>query len=166
MKAGRGRRIALWTAAAAVMVSVGALVSFKRPILEYYYLRMLKSGDPVDRRTAATRLGDMTVVRALPLLSSMLLHPGEQDNAARNAAADAMGRIGPHETAIPYLLPMLGDQNVPEYRRFAAWCLGEIGPRAIQTIPDLELTLEDQHEPARKAAAEALRKIRGEKPAG
>jgi HEAT repeat protein len=157
----RGMRLAFLTGALALLLIGGTVYASRNWLLTEWYLRNLDSGDASERETAALRLGKLGAVRALPRLARILLPFPEEDTGVRNAAAAALAKIGPRPAAIPYLIPMLKDDAVPEHQLFAAWALGEIGPPARSAVPDLREALHGPQEPARRAAAEALRKIEG-----
>ena len=72
------------------------------------------------------------------------------------AAADALGRIGP--AAVPQLSTLLHDED-PEVRQQAARILARIGPNAVAAVPDLIQLLQDQHPQVQLAAARALGQI-------
>ncbi len=160
MKPARGSTLVIWSAAATFVVLAAAGWAMRGRLLEQYYLWRLGSGNAVERRVAVRNLREMGSVKALPRLSAMILPFGESDVEVRNAAAYAMGKIAPRPEAIPYLLPMLKNRDVQEFRRFAAWSLGEIGRPGKIAIPELEEALRDQEESVRTAASEALRKMR------
>jgi HEAT repeat protein len=159
MKPNRANTLVIWSAVAASVVLAAAGWALRGRLLEQYYLWRLGSEHPDERRVAVRNLREMGSVKALPRLSAMILPVGESDNEVRYAAADAMGKIAPRAEAIPYLLSMLKNRDVPEFRRFAAWSLGEIGRSAKLAIPELEEALRDKEEPVRTAACRALRKI-------
>jgi hypothetical protein len=136
----------------------------------------LDDPDPGVRYGAAMALHKVEVppaaipglVRALKD-QSMYYHGGidsANDGSLRAAAAYALGRLGPQaREATPDLTGLLGDKAL-NARWAAAWSLGEIGPDAKAAIPELEECLKRPDESwVHSAAAEALRKIRGEAPA-
>lgn len=74
----------------------------------------------------------------------------------QQAAADALGRIGP--PAVPPLVAAL-DSSDPETRLRAAEVLARMGSDAKDAVPALTRLLDDPHEPIRKAATRALGRI-------
>lgn len=85
--------------------------------------------------------------------------------------------LAPHQDAALYLLAGCGKPALPAfvdllengkedgYRAYAAGWIGGLGPDGRDAVPALTNALKDDSEDVRKAAAEALRKIRGEPPA-
>jgi len=83
----------------------------------------------------------------------------------RAAAYGLLKDLGPHAApALPAIAGLLQSPERP-LRGQAVRLLGSIGPAARAALPALEQALEDKSESVRKEAAEALRKIRGERPA-
>ena len=77
----------------------------------------------------------------------------------RDAAARALGQIGPDATdAIPALIGALRDPE-PSVQQAAAQSLGQFGPAAAAAIPDLE-RLCNSSDRCNEAPA-ALKKIKG-----
>lgn len=74
----------------------------------------------------------------------------------QEAAADALGRIGP--AAVPGLIEALRSSD-PTVRRKAADVLGRLGSDAKDATPDLVRLLDDPDESVRKAAARTLGRI-------
>ena len=74
----------------------------------------------------------------------------------QEAAADALGRIGP--PAIPQLVESLRSSD-PEARLIAAQVLARMGSDAKEAVPDLVRLLDDPDERIRKAATRALGRI-------
>jgi len=107
------------------------------------------------RKAAVDRLAELKPVeRALPHLIDAL---GLGDDAqARNAAAEALSRIG--SPAVKRLAERLGHGDA-DVRKFAADILGEIGH--AEAVEPLAQALDDSDRNVRAAAAEALGKIGG-----
>jgi hypothetical protein len=80
----------------------------------------------------------------------------------RSGAAELLGFCGP--PAVPALIVALGDMSGTVSTE-AARALGNIGPEAHQAVPALEKLAKTADGQLRAAAAEALRKIRGEEAA-
>ena len=88
-----------------------------------------------------------------PPLLIIALGDKDSDMRVREAAAEALGKIGPEE--VPALIKALGDEN-SYVRSAAAGALGKTGPEAV---PALIKALGDENSYVRSAAAEALGKI-------
>lgn len=104
----------------------------------------IQTGDDEQRRTIAGELGRHGRAgdpRVIPILLSLL---GDQGFGVNEAAIDALQSIG--ASALPALVSLLGDRNMPwEERRAAAEVLGHIGtPRAGHAIATVLL---DETEP-------------------
>jgi hypothetical protein len=83
----------------------------------------------------------------------------DEDEDVREAAAGALGKIGPGaEKAVPALIQALKDED-RWVREAAAGALGKIGPGAEKAVPALIQALKDYYEELREAAAGALGKI-------
>jgi len=89
---------------------------------------------------------------AMPVLAWIMTGP---DTADAIAAAEEAAAIGP--PAIPGLLAIL-DSNASRGRGWAAWALGEMGPKAAAALPSLEKAADDGA--AGAAAREAILKIK------
>jgi HEAT repeat protein len=74
----------------------------------------------------------------------------------QEAAADALGRIGP--AAVPSLMETLRDPD-PKVRLKAIEVLARMGGDAKDAVPELIRLLEDPDEPVRKAAIRTLGRI-------
>ncbi len=74
----------------------------------------------------------------------------------QEAAADALGRIGP--PAVPQLIAALRSQD-PEHRLQATQVLARMGSDAKEAVPDLIRLLDDPDERIRKAATRTLGRI-------
>ncbi len=137
----------------------------------------LADGDRDVRRAAALALvwldaGDAAVVAPL----------GEAVGDSREAvdtrieSAEALGRLGPAaKDAVPPLVAALKEVFKPvpgilyqdeiqkrhqELRRTVARALGAIGPAAKDALPALEAVRQDQDEPLREAAKQAIERIK------
>jgi HEAT repeat protein len=102
-------------------------------------------------RLCATREPEAMAVSLLEVLA------GCEDVGARNAAAEALGRLG--AAALPGLLGLLSEAPAP-LRKLSADVLGETGE--ARAAPALIAALEDSEVNVRAAAAEALGKLGGE----
>lgn len=88
--------------------------------------------------------------RSLAVLSSWALTRMERPNSVTS------------ERLVPVLIKGLEDPS-PQTRQVAAEALANLGPWAKDAVTALETASQDQDESVRKAALEALRKIRGQK---
>jgi len=80
-----------------------------------------------------------TAVEGVPALIQAL---GDENARVREAAAVALGEIGPEKGVVTALIQALGDENAL-VRRGAAAALGEIGPEAAGAVPALIQMLRD-----------------------
>jgi HEAT repeat protein len=86
----------------------------------------------------------------------------DQTEVVHEAAATALGRIGPGAAAAAaVLIQALSDERLP-VQLAAARALGEIGPGARVALPSLAAVLVNQTGAVRRAAAEALPRIDGD----
>ena len=76
----------------------------------------------------------------------------------RQAAAWALGEIGPEEGVVPALIQALQDEDA-DVRQATARALGEIGPEEKEAVPALIQALEDEVWYVRWTAAQTLGKI-------
>ena len=83
----------------------------------------------------------------------------DQEDFVCEAAADALGRMGPAAVkALPQLVEALKEEEI--LRKSAADALGEMGPAAVEALPQLvEALKDDKEEMVREAAADALGKM-------
>lgn len=109
-------------------------------------------------RLAATRLQAVKVIgklgeKALEAQSALVNSLNDDDEAVREAAAHAIGRLG--SSAIPAIERML--ENSDKYiRRHAVWALGKLGPNAVKALPALCKALRDSDPRTASGAAQAL----------
>ncbi len=115
----------------------------------------LRDPDRDVRLHAALAL--QSVNGAIEPLIALLSDP---DKEIRWNAAFAMSYMKDPQTIEP-MIAALSDKDLC---RVAVRTLGEIGPTAKAAIPALETMLKDEDAYVRSAAAEALKKIRGEEP--
>lgn len=97
--------------------------------------------------------------KAKPAVPALVRALGSPDTLVRQQAASSLGQIGDVE-AVPALVSALGDKEWT-IRRQAAVALGAIGPPARGAETALRKCERDAHAPVRKAAAEALARVRG-----
>jgi len=119
---------------------------------------LLGDRDDTVRRYAAAALGSMGKPAVEPLVASS----GDRDEWVRYAVAWSLGEIRAPQSVQP-LTALVKDRS-SLVRVAAAWALGEIGPQANQAISELGEALHDKDAGVRAAAAEALKKIKGEEP--
>ena len=107
-------------------------VALKEPLLEQWHIRRLESSDPAQRNAAATRLGEMKSIRAIPALvravGTARPYYGERFQAifpSTEAAAKSLVAIGAR--AIPAILELFRS-DAPEMFELAAEMLSEISP--------------------------------------
>ena len=90
---------------------------------------------------------------AVPALTALL---AKKNASLRQAAARALGQIGPQaNSAVPALVELLKDKEVL-LRWAAAKALGQIGPKAKTAAAALAELLKDANREVRLAAASAL----------
>jgi HEAT repeat protein len=94
--------------------------------------------------------------RAVKPLSGAL---GDEHWPVRHNAVEALGCIGSKQALKPLIAVMSGDKEA-RVRAGAAWALGLIGD--VRAVEPLISALKDEDEDVRTAAAESLKKIRGE----
>jgi HEAT repeat protein len=115
-------------------------------------VRTLRSPLPDIRAKAARSLGKLGWLArdALPHLTNALQ---DADGGVREAAAQAVGQLGPG--ALPSLVQMLGHPD-KYVRRNAVWALGKLGPAAQPAVADLAAALKDADPRTAAGAAQAL----------
>lgn len=116
-------------------------------------IEVLASPDAIARSVAAEALGalgDSELDRVGPALLRLLDDP---DQVARNAAVESLGalRYRPARDALEQALTVDPDWIV---RASAAEALGSLGD--VQALPILERALDDEYEPVRWYAADAI----------
>ncbi len=100
---------------------------------------------------------------ALPVLASTAKNP---QHGAREFAARAMYRIGPEGRAeaslvVPALIKELSTGKSPMERVSAAIFLADMASVAGESIPALLIAAQDQDQAVRRAAAAALKEVKG-----
>lgn len=146
-------------------VATKALANIGKPSVPSL-VEALRDGSSWVRWQVAVTLGQIgpEAEEAVPALVKALMREetdmtrgmGRRHWYAREAAAKALGKIGP--SAVPALTEALQHKG-PVGRHAAADALAGIGPRAKGAIPALERALRDEAKHVREAAADALRKI-------
>jgi HEAT repeat protein len=141
-------------------------------------IEALKSEDKHARNFVAVALGTIGPKgdEAVPAFIAVLRDKGSRDTPQTNyrypraAAAFTLGMIGPAARAsVPVLREDLRARSQMdkgragtewEYHRVAAcFALGRVGPDAWEAIPDLKQAVNDENDPVRVWAAEALATI-------
>ncbi len=85
----------------------------------------------------------------------------DPEAGVRLCAAQALIAINPQQQAVvalPVLKAILTDKDAA-LREAAVKTLGELGPRARDTVPAIVNLLEDEEETVRQAALDSLKKI-------
>lgn len=120
-------------------------------------LRLLGDDDSGVRAAAAGALGEARAPEAAPALFAALQ---DRHEAVRAAAARALATLRPAaaEAALASLTGALASDDA-YVRGFAAWMLGELGPRAAPAVPALAAALERESEERPGVAAQALAKV-------
>jgi HEAT repeat protein len=115
-------------------------------------IRALRGRSAPDRVRAAKDLGRLGWLArdAMPALVTAL---GDDDAKVREAAAQAVGQMGPE--ALPNLVRML-DHDDKYVRRHAVWAMGKLGPLARSALRDLCRVLKDPDPRTASGAAQAL----------
>jgi hypothetical protein len=110
---------------------------------------------------AIGRLGELRAREAVPALIEVLdSKPTRAGDEHRDGAMKALVAIG-EASAVGPIEELLLDKST-YIREAAAFALGGFGPQAAQAEPSLKKLLQDENAEVRAAAAEALRRIRGE----
>lgn len=123
------------------------------PLAQSEYITTTTPSAPVPPQAAAPipRVAyDPVLVPQMPAIQ-----PFEQWSE-QQAAADALGRIGP--PAVPQLIQALRNRD-PLVRKEAAQVLARMGSDAREAVPDLMRLLDDEDETIRKTAARTLGRI-------
>jgi HEAT repeat protein len=115
-------------------------------------IRSLRSEAGVNRLKAAKDLGRLGWL-ARESLPSLVAALSDDDAKVREAAAQAIGQMGPE--ALPALSAMLGHQD-KYVRRHAVWAMGKLGPLARPALLDLCEALRDPDPRTASGAAQAL----------
>ncbi|MBA4190304.1 MAG: hypothetical protein C0467_20145 [Planctomycetaceae bacterium] len=115
-------------------------------------IKALRSEAVAERLRAAKDLGRLGWLarEAMPALIAVL---ADKDTKVREAAAQAVGQMGPE--ALPTLSSMLGHHD-KYVRRHAVWAMGKLGPLARPALRDLCESLKDPDPRTASGAAQAL----------
>ena len=115
---GKGRAAALASAAAGIAVLVAAAIVFRRPLVEWWYIVRLGTGDQVSRTQAANTLAEMRSVRGFE--AAFLAHARSvQEKDLKGVALPGVGIAGTVEWECSWLLfgRLMGDRG-EEIRSF------------------------------------------------
>lgn len=97
---------------------------------------------------------DTNDANAAALVQEQIQNLGDKDFHVRDAAAAAIGKIGPGaKEAVPALIAALAKDKESDVRVDAAAALGDIGPGAKEAVPALAAALLKDTNPAVRAAA-------------
>ena len=131
----RGKLLALSTAAVSVVVLVTAGFAAKDWILEEWRIHELKTGMVQEQACAATRLGELRSVRAIPFLFRAFGEVGRR--------LDAPPDVEPEEDAVWYPLDERGVDLSSLNSDWALWtaCLRSLHEIASETRPGVEQAL-------------------------
>jgi hypothetical protein len=129
-------------------------------------LKSLSDSEPNVRIAAILALSNVGV-DTYTLVPALMETLRDQEWEVRWMAADVLAvTVGPEDREIvAALIPALSDISL-NVRHSVAQALGRIGTPALDAVPALEHMRDsgDEHPSVRAAAAEALKKIRGEEP--
>ena len=142
---------------------VGSIGPAAKPAIRHL-LQVLreKSNPTASRQRAVWALGQIDVdgQEVMPVLIETLK---DEDELVGLGATLALHEVGAEaKAAVPALTEALKSKH-PAFRYYAAGALGSIGPNANAAVPALTEALKDDDKlwNVRKAAAKALRKIKG-----
>jgi len=119
-------------------------------------------GDPIQRMGALLALAELgpEAKSAVPAVIRVL--DDKSANLERAIAVRILGRIGAGDpSTVPALCRALTDRDL-DVQIMAINTLAEMGTHAKDAIPALNTLKDDEESPLGAAAAEALKKIRGE----
>ncbi|UCH96466.1 MAG: HEAT repeat domain-containing protein [Candidatus Aminicenantes bacterium] len=116
------------------------------------FLELLKSPSASVREHAASALGELGDLRAVPELIKALR---DEDAVVREHAATALGRLGDKQ-AVPALIKVLRDEDAV-VREHAATALAKLGDK--QAVPALIRALRDENAVVREHVASALGRL-------
>jgi HEAT repeat protein len=128
-------------------------------------IKALDSDDQIVSQSAAAGLYKVgrDAEEAMPALIRVL--KGQSNNyRLREAAIGALAKMGTGTSAAMEVLTAELTRKPSLCPQEAAYALGEMGPAAQAAVPALEAALKSDNDWVRRAAAEALKKIRGEEP--
>ena len=113
----------------------------------------------IDRRNAIKNALVGAGALAVDAIAACLSGPGMQ---LAGDLGDVLLAIG--MPALPAMVRMLEQAPDPRLRNFAAYLLGNLGPRARSALPALQAATSAENEGLRAAALEAIRLIEGRAP--
>jgi hypothetical protein len=115
----------------------------------------LADNDPAVRLVAAARLRQLGPLAA-PATRQLVATLADTNQAAAEAAAEALIRIGP--ATVEPLAEQLTSPSISA-RKLALACLAKLGPAAKPAIPSIEQCKQDSDAEVRKLAEAALKRI-------
>ncbi|HAA55329.1 MAG TPA: hypothetical protein DCE42_11270 [Myxococcales bacterium] len=98
---------------------------------------------------------------AKPALPVLIKHLKDQEVEVREAAARAIGQMGPAgiKAMDPLVECLIANKAWWRVRVAVAWALGELGPKAASTAPQIANLMQDKDSDVGKAAMKALIKL-------
>ncbi len=134
------KAIALLTTAAGLGILLVAGVVLYRPLEERYWLWKLREGEESEKERAADRLAELGVEEAIPILVSSIpreSHWGVSRRVTKRLSPFwVRALVKRKEAAVPYLQEILKEESVIA-QCCAVSILGEIGPPAMEAVPDI-----------------------------
>jgi HEAT repeat protein len=138
----RGKRIAMWTCVAALLLVAGAAVISRDALSERWWLWKLKYGKPEEAIPAAIRLLEMQSLEAVPRILDRFeeIARDANNNAGANlgiwfvVVGEGLEKLGPR--AVPPITQLL-DRNNPVMQEIAMEALGKMGSCAAPAVPRL-----------------------------
>lgn len=153
----RGRRLTWIASTIAVAVVFGAVISLRTPILEYWHIRRLQSGDEEVRGSAMKWLEANESVRAIPPLLATVSRPGEPLLPLATPGGKLVARLveaQPGRSVGPLCVALRHDD--PWVRFMAVTHLSSLGQQAAPAVGPLLDMLEDPERRVRWNAVWAL----------
>jgi HEAT repeat protein len=151
--------VAVVAMAGAAASAVALAVLQQDRVREEWYLWRLGSSDEETSETAARRLAELGVVRAIPRLVEIVRGHGGQEGEPfhRRKPPHAIRALESLEgpSAVPFLGPFSRDHD-PDARSWALWALSRVGPGGVAAIGD---ALRDPNVDVRSDAANSLSRL-------
>lgn len=129
-----------------------------------YWVQLLKSQDPIERRLAAYALGELSPLAAEmadPLIAAL----DDPVNFVRVWAAASLARLSARQGEAIAALLRAAEDAAPFVRSMAAWHIGRLGsgfPGIETSCIALERLLRDEDASVRREAGLALARLRPE----
>lgn len=163
----KGRRTAIVTGAAALIIFLAAGFLTRDRLVEEWYILKLDSADFTENFRAALKLGEMRSTRAIPKLVTLLKRSDRHDFEAMEAwpipwdfdSGYLMAHVfeGIGRPAAPYLIQALQEDNhgkTHDWRGYACLILGD--RKAKEAVPVIIDVLRDRDWPVRWNACWSL----------